>query len=239
MTAHNQAKLGEIAKVILMPGDPMRAKWIAETFLENAILVNEVRGMLCYTGTYKGKKISIMGHGMGIPSIGIYSYELYKFYEVETIIRVGSTGSYKKDLNVNDVVLVEKSYSDSTFASLIGAQVGDDKVLLPSREVNNLIKNTAKELNLELSLATCHASDVFYNNDFQTLDEIIHRTKSDCVDMESFGLFANAQILNKNAATLLTVSDSLITGDALSPAERANTFKKMVTLALESAIKLL
>ncbi|ACI59969.1 purine-nucleoside phosphorylase [Ureaplasma urealyticum] len=239
MTAHNQAKLGEIAKVVLMPGDPMRAKWIAETFLENAILVNEVRGMLCYTGTYKGKKISIMGHGMGIPSIGIYSYELYKFYEVQTIIRIGSTGSYKKELNVNDVVLVQKSYSDSTFASLIGAKVCDDKVLLPTKEVNELIEQTAKDLNLKLSLATCHASDVFYNNDFESLDEIIDRTKSDCVDMESFGLFANAQILNKNAATLLTVSDSLITGDALSPTERANTFKKMVTLALESAIKLL
>lgn len=238
MTAHNHAKKGEIAKIVLMPGDPHRAKWIAETFLEDAILVNDVRGELCYTGTYKNKKVSVMSHGMGIPSIGIYAYELYSFYDVETIIRIGSTGSYKKDLNVNDVVLVSKSYSDSTYAKLIGAKVDESKMLYPTKEVNDLILNTANELNFNLKEVVCHASDVFYNNNYETLEQTITRTNSDCVDMESFGLFANANILNKNAATLLTVSDSLVTGESLSPADRANTFKNMVELALNSAIKL-
>lgn len=241
MTAHNHAKKGEIGKVVLMPGDPLRAKWIAETFLDKAILVNDVRGMLCYTGEYKGKTISVMGHGMGIPSIGIYSYELYKFYDVETIIRIGSTGSYQKDLNVNDVVLVDKSYSDSTFADLVGVKWEsneDKRILYPTKSINEVILATAKEQNYFLKQVTCHASDVFYNNNYENLEQIISRTHSQCVDMESYGLFANARILNKNAAVLLTVSDSLVTGESLPPAERANTFKSMVELALNSAIKL-
>lgn len=134
MTAHNQAKKGEIAKVVLMGGDPLRVKWIAENFLENVTLVNNVRCAYCYTGTYKGVKVSIMAHGMGIPSIAIYSYELYKFYDVETIIRIGSTGSYSNEINVNDLVLVDSAYSDSTYADLLG--VSKDNVLYPSIDIN-------------------------------------------------------------------------------------------------------
>ncbi|WP_031489191.1 purine-nucleoside phosphorylase [Ureaplasma canigenitalium] len=238
MTPHNHAKKEEIAKVVLMPGDPLRAKWIAETFLDDALLVNDVRGALCYTGFYKGKRVSVMAHGMGIPSVGIYSYELYKFYDVETIIRVGSTGAYKDDLKVGDVILVERSYSDSTFAELIGYKLDASRMIYPSTELNHLIEETAKEKEIEVKVRTCHASDVFYNNGAESLASIIERTKSSCVDMESFGLFANAHILNKKAATLLTVSDSLVNGEALSPEERATTFKNMVELALSVAIKM-
>ena len=235
MTAHNRAKFGEIAKVVLMPGDPLRAKWIAETFLEDVTLVNDVRGMFCFTGTYKGKTISVMAHGMGIPSIGIYSYELFKFYDVDTIIRIGSTGSYVPEVNVNDVILVDESYSESTYASVMG--VTNDPVLHASKDINDVIAATAKELNHSLKVGRCHSSDVFYSN--KQLNELVESTKSICVEMESFGLFANAIYLNKKAATLLTCSDSLVTGESLDPEARQTTFKNMVVLALESAVKML
>lgn len=238
MTAHNHANKDEIAKVVLMPGDPARAKWIAETFLKDPKLVNNVRGMLCFTGTYKNKTVSVMGHGMGIPSIGIYSHELYSFYDVQTIIRIGSTGAYTRELEVNDVVLVKRSYSDSTYPKFMGAEVGEDKFLYPTPAINELILKTAEENNLQIKEVTAHASDVFYNNDYESLDQLIKRTSSDCVEMETTALFANAQVLQKNAACLLTVSDSLVTGDALSPEERQTTFKNMVKLALNTAIKL-
>ena len=235
MTAHNRAKFGEIAKVVLMPGDPLRAKWIAETFLQDVTLVNDVRGMFCFTGTYKGKTVSVMAHGMGIPSIGIYSYELFKFYDVDTIIRIGSTGSYVPELNVNDVILVDESYSESTYASVMG--VTNKSVLMASKDINDVILETAKELQHDLKVGRCHSSDVFYSN--KKLEQLVEETKSVCVEMESFGLFANAIQLNKRAATLLTCSDSLVTGESLDPEARQTTFKNMVILALESAIKML
>ncbi len=236
MTPHNKAKKGEIAKVVLMPGDPLRAKYMAEKFLENIKLVNEVRGMYCYTGTYKGKEISIMGHGMGIPSVGIYSYELYKFYDVELIMRVGSTGSYSKKINVGDVVVVDDSYSESTYAEMVGA-VAKDHVLKSTPEIVDLVLKTAKEIKIPVKKVRCHASDAFYGK--YKLEETIERTKSDCCDMESFGLFANAQILNKKAVTLLTCSDSLVTGDALSAEDRKTGFADMFKLALDVSIKYL
>lgn len=236
MTAHNRAKFGEIAKVVLMPGDPLRAKWIAENFLEDVTLVNDVREMFCFTGTYKGKQVSVMAHGMGIPSIGIYSYELFKFYDVDVIVRIGSTGSYSPDLKVNDVFLVDEAYSESTYADLMGVKVVD-KTLAATKEINDLIENTAKESNLELKVGRCHSSDVFYSN--AKLEDIVEKTKAKCVEMESFGLFANALVLNKKAATLLTCSDSLVTGESLDPEARQTTFTNMVELALNTAIKLL
>lgn len=236
MTAHNRAKFGEIAKVVLMPGDPLRAKWIAETFLQDVTLVNDVREMFCFTGTYKGKKISVMAHGMGIPSIGIYSYELFKFYDVDTIIRIGSTGSYVPEVLVNDVILVDESYSESTYASVMGVPA-KDSVLAASKEINDLILDTAKELGQDLKVGRCHSADVFYSN--KKLEDLVETTKSICVEMESFGLFANAEYLNKKAATLLTCSDSLVTGESLDPEARQTTFTNMVLLALESAIKML
>lgn len=236
MTAHNNAKKGEISKIVLMPGDPLRAKWIAENFLINAKLVNEVRGMLAYSGTYKNKNISVMGHGMGIPSIGIYSCELFDVYDVDVIIRVGSAGSYVKNINIGDLVLAKDCYSESTFAENIGIKSVNNK-LSATKEICDLIIETSKEINVDLTVATVHSSDVFYGSKF-CVDELIQRSKSDVVEMESFGLYANAIKLNKKAATLLTCSDSLVTHEAMTANERQVSFKKMIVLALETAIKL-
>ncbi|MDE5617380.1 MAG: purine-nucleoside phosphorylase [Ureaplasma sp.] len=235
MTPHNNARKEDIAKVVLMPGDPLRAKWIAENFLENAKCVQDVRGMFAFTGTYKNKRITIMAHGMGIPSIGIYSYELFKFYDVDTIIRIGSTGSYSQEVKVNDVVLVDEAFSESTYANLLNLEVKNQVIDAPSKDLNKIIEETAKELNINLIVGRCHSSDVFYRQ--ISLDELVKTTKSICVEMEAFALFANAKILNKNAATILTCSDSLVTGESLDPELRQKSFKKMVLIALESAIK--
>lgn len=235
MTAHNKAKKGEIAKVVLMAGDPLRVKWIAENFLSNVRLVNNVRCAYCYTGYYKDVEVSIMAHGMGIPSIGIYSYELFKFYDVETIIRIGSTGSYSKDILVNDLILVDSAYSESTYAQLLG--VSNDNILYPTEEINSTIQDVANEIKMNIKTCRCHSSDVFYSD--ESYVDLVEKTKSKCVEMEAFGLFANAKKLNKKSATLLTCSDSLVTGEGLSPEERQTSFKNMVTLALESAIKLI
>lgn len=235
MTPHNSASKNDIAKIVLMPGDPLRAKWIAENFLENYKLVNQVRNMYCYTGTYKGKEISVMAHGMGIPSIGIYSYELFDFYDVDVIIRIGSAGSYTKDINVNDVFLVEEAFSESTYADLLNVEL-IDSCTFPTKEINDIIKQTANENNIELHIGRCHSSDVFYGK--RPLDTIVNSTKAKCVEMEAFALFANAKVLNKKAATILTCSDSLVTGDSLPANLRETSFKKMVLLALDSAYKL-
>ncbi len=235
MTTHNRAKKGEIAKVVLMAGDPLRVKWIAENFLDNVKLVNDIRSTYCYTGEYKGKLVSIMAHGMGNPSIGIYSYELFKFYDVDIIIRIGSAGSYSSSINISDLILVKESYSESTYAKLLNNY--NDDVFYPSENVNNLIINVAKQNNLPLNVVRCHSSDVFYSN--EKLDSIIKRTHAQCVEMESFALFVNAKMLNKSAAVILTCSDSLVTGDALSPDMRQTSFTNMIKLALESAIKLI
>lgn len=236
MTAHNTAKKGEIAKVVLMPGDPLRAKWIAETFLTDVKKVNEIRGMFAFTGKYKNKEITIMGHGMGIPSIGIYSYELFHFYDVDVIIRIGSAGSYSKDVNVGDLILTKDAYSDSLFAATIGVNA-NNKTLEANKELNELIKKTATENNIALIESRVHSSDVFYGNKL-SIEEIINQTGgSKVVEMESFGLFANAIKLNKKASTLLTCSDSLVTHEAMSAEDRQNKFTNMVKLALEVAIK--
>lgn len=235
MTAHNKAKKGDFAKVVLMPGDPLRAKWIAENFLENVVQINDVRGMLAFTGTYKGEKISVMGHGMGIPSIGIYSYELFDFYDVEAIIRVGSGGAYVKEMQLGDVVLSTKAFSESTYADLIKIPTVNNTIEASS-ELNSIIKSTANELNIKLSESCVHSSDVFYG--IRTPEELSKETGSTIVEMESFGLFANAKRLNKKATCLLTCSDSLVTHEAMSPEDRQTKFSNMIKLALESAIKI-
>lgn len=235
MTPHIKGKKGDFAKVVLMPGDPLRAKWIAENFLKDVKLITDIRGMLGYTGTYNGKPVSVMGHGMGIPSIGIYSFELFSFFDVDTIIRIGSAGSYKKEIPVGSVILTKECYSESTYAELMGEKVVN-KTLYPSQEVNDIITNTAKENNIHLLNCRVHSSDVFYSG--RNLSEIISSTTSDVVEMESFALFANANKLNKKAACLLTCSDSLVTHEAMSAEERQTNFKNMVKLALEAAIKL-
>lgn len=235
MTAHNKAKKGDIAKIVLMPGDPLRAKWMAEKFLTNYKLVNDVRGMFAFTGKYNNKEITIMAHGMGIPSIGIYSYELFSVYDVDVIIRVGSAGSYINDVKVGDVILAKDSFSDSTYANIIG--IKNDKVIKASEDINQIILETAKENNIKVHYGTVHSSDVFYGNTM-SLEELVKYTKSCVVEMESFGLFANAIKLNKKAATLLTCSDSLVTNEAMSPEDRQTKFINMVELALKTIEKL-
>ena len=233
MTAHNEAKIDEIAKTVLMPGDPLRAKYIAETYLKNIKLVNQVRGMLAYTGTYKGKTLTIMASGMGMPSIGIYSYELFKFYNVDNIIRIGSAGSYVKELNVKDLVMVDNAYSDSSFAYVQNGFLLNH--IESDKSINEVIKNTANEHNINIKLENIYSSDVFYHD--KEVD-FVKKYNLKAVEMESFALFHNAKALNKKAACLLTISDSFVTKEEMTSEERQNSLNEMITLALEAAIKL-
>ena len=232
-TPHNQAKFGEIAKNVLMPGDPLRAKFIAETFLENIKLVNSVRNMLAYTGEYKGKEITVMASGMGMPSIGIYSYELYSQYGVENIVRVGSAGAYTDKLNLFDVVLAESAWSESSFAK---TQNGYDKdTTYPDGELNEKIIETAKKLDIPLHLEKIHSSDVFYTEpNVDGYKEINAKHGCECVEMESFALFHNAKVLGKKAACLLTISDSFTSEQKATPEERQTAFINMMKIALET-----
>ena len=233
-TPHNGAPDGAFAKTVLMPGDPLRAKFIAETFLENPQLVTSVRNVLGYTGTYKGKKVSVMASGMGMPSIGIYSYELYTQYGVETIIRVGSAGSYSAELGVYDVVLADSAFSESNFAK---SQNGcEDTVMYPSKEVNDRILAAAKELGIPCKEARIHSSDVFYADANRgSFERFPKEHNAKCVEMESFALFHNANVLGKKAACLLTISDSFVTKEEVSAEGRQNSFTDMMKIALEAA----
>ncbi|MBU3805936.1 MAG: purine-nucleoside phosphorylase [Candidatus Fournierella pullistercoris] len=233
-TPHNKAEKGQIAKTVLMPGDPLRAKFIAETFLENPVLFNDVRGMLGYTGTYQGRPISVMGSGMGMPSIGIYSYELFSQYGVENIIRIGSAGSYTENAKIYDVVLATAAYSESSYAK---TQNGcTDDTLLPSQELCDALRASAEKLNIPMVEGTVHSSDVFYRNDDRknpTYWEIL-RDEKGCVavEMESFALFHNAKVLGKRAACLLTISDSFVCSDEITAEERQTSFTNMMKIAL-------
>ena len=231
MTPHNEAKKESIAKTVIMPGDPLRAKYIAENFLSDYKLVNTVRNMYAYTGKYEGKDVTVMASGMGMPSIGIYSYELFKFYDVEEIIRVGSAGAYTKDLNLYDVVLVNGCYSESSYAKTQNGCA--DNMMYANNNLNFYIKKTAEENNIPITIANVHSSDVFYkeNNNFK---ELYEKYGCMCVEMESFALFHNANVLNKKAACILTISDSLVTKEETTSEERQNSFNKMIELALKT-----
>jgi purine-nucleoside phosphorylase len=226
-------KKGIIAETVIMPGDPLRAKFIAESFLENPVLFNKVRNMFGYTGTYKGKKISVMGSGMGMPSIGIYSYELFKFYDVQNIIRVGSCGAYSEDIDLYDVILVEDSYSESTYAKVMAGI--EDNILKPSEDLNKRLEDAAKKLSIPIHKGRIHSSDVFYRQNFEDYKKIRDNYGCIAVEMESFALFANAKVTGKNAACLLTVSDSLVTMKATTSEERMKSFTNMMKIALEMA----
>lgn len=236
-TPHNQANMGEIAKVVLMPGDPLRAKFIAETFLDDVVQFNSVRNMYGFTGTYKGVKVSVMGSGMGMPSIGIYSYELYSQYGVDTIIRIGSAGSYLEDVKVYDVVCASGAYSQSNYAKTMSKD--NDDVQYPSKLVNEKIIESAKELGVKVHEKIIHSSDNFYYTcDDPDRTKRLKELDCACVEMESFALFHNAKVLNKNAACLLTISDSLVTHEETTAEERQSSFTTMMKIALEAAIKL-
>ena len=233
MTPHIEAKVGEIAKTVLMPGDPLRAKYIADTYLEDVKLVNKVSNIFAYTGKYKGKEVTVMASGMGMPSIGIYSYELYKFYNVENIIRIGSAGAYTGDIDLYDLVLTSEAYSLSSFAKIQGY---DSPLIKASEDLNNVLRESAQKLNKKMREGIIHSTDVFYGN--ADIKDLYENKKCLCVEMESFALFFNALKLNKKAACLLTISDNLITKEETTSEERQNAFNDMMEVALEAAINL-
>ena len=233
-TPHNNAAKGDIAKTVLMPGDPLRAKYIAENFLENPKCFNEVRGMLGYTGTYQGKEISVMGHGMGIPSVAIYTYELFNFYDVENIIRIGSCGSLQDDVKVKEVVIAQGSCTDSAFAD----QYKLPGTYAPIADFNLLEKAViaAREAGVTFHVGNVISSDVFYR------DMADHDKWRDmgvlCAEMESAALYMNAVKAKKHALTILTVSDHIYKQEELSPEERQTGFTDMMGIALKVAIQL-
>lgn len=236
-TAHNSANKGDIAKTVIMSGDPLRVKAIAEKYLDNIKLVNEIRNIYAYTGTYKGKEVTIMAHGMGIPSMGIYSYELYKFYDVEKIIRLGSCGTYVEDVNLLDIILVQDSYTESNFSYTFN----NEKVNLVSgsEKINEKIGEIAKKEGINIVKGNVCTTDCFdwYMTD---LNKFLERMPRDlniiAAEMESFALFYTAKVLNKEAACLLTVVDSHYKKQELSAEERQNSIDQMTVLALESIL---
>lgn len=231
-TPHINPNGKTIAKIVLMPGDPLRAKYIADTFLSDVEQINEVRNMYGFTGTYNGRKITVMGSGMGMPSIGIYSYELFKFFGVEKIVRIGSCGAYSPKLKLYDTILVNEAYSESTYAKV---QSGYDKNIIESSpELNQQLTDIANDLNIPLHVGRIHSSDVFYREDS---DWKVFYDEHQCVgvEMESFALFNNAKVLGKEAACLLTVSDSFVTEQATTAEERQTAFTNMMKIALELA----
>lgn len=234
MTPHNEAKKEEIAKTVLMPGDPLRAKMIAEKYLTNCKLVNSIRNMYAYTGYYKDKLVTVMSSGMGIPSIGIYSYELYDKYDVDNIIRIGSTGAYTESINLYDTILVTDSYSLSTYAKVMDNY--DENVVAPSKELNDAIELVANKLNKKIIKGRIYSSDCFYGND--DIKDLYYNKRCIGVEMESFGLFYNAKKLGKKAACLLTVSDNIVTKEETTSQERQNAFNDMIEIALNTAINL-
>ena len=236
-TPHNAAENGQFAKTVLMPGDPLRAKFIAENFLENPELVTSVRNVLGYTGTYKGVPVSVMASGMGMPSIGIYSYELYSFYGVENIIRIGSAGSVKAEFDLYDVVLADSAYSESSYAK---TQCGNESdIMYPTPELNAKLTEAAAELGIPMKPGRIHSSDVFYSQpNMPDYTYFADEKGCCCTEMESFALFSNAAVLGKRAACVLTISDSLVTKEITTAEERQNSFTNMMKIALEAAIKL-
>lgn len=238
MTPHNEAKLEDIEKTVLMPGDPLRSKYIAENFLEDAKLINSVRNMLAYTGTYKGKKLTVFPSGMGIPSMGIYSYELFKFYDVQNIIRIGSCGAYTPELKILDTVLVDKSYSMSNFSL---AQTGvDSHIEVSSPDLSALIKRTAASHQIKLTEGNICCSEVF--DYYCDTDRLFSQFPKDLniigAEMEAFALFTIAKQLHRKAACLLTVVDTHYDKQATSSKDREKCLNDMITLALESAIQI-
>jgi len=232
------ASKDEIAKIVLMPGDPLRAKKIAEMYLKDATQFNQVRGMLGYTGTYKGKKISVMGSGMGFGSMGIYSYELYKLYDVDVIIRIGSCGASKPDMNIMDIVLAENSFSTETFAK--DAHGITDNLIKGSDRVFAAIQKTAGELGVSIHSGNIGSGNVFYSTTEVDWEEVEKEYEVIAGEMESFALFANARALKKEAACLLTVSDSKFKEEQnLSAEARQNAFNEMMILALDTAASLI
>lgn len=231
-SACNEAKPGEIAKAVLMPGDPLRAKFVAERYLENPVCFNEVRGMLGYTGLYKGKRLSVMGHGMGVPSIGLYTYELYNLYGVDSIIRIGSAGGIGEHVRVRDVVIALGASTNSHFAD----QYGFPGQLAPTASFSLLRSAVAaaERLGVRTDVGQVFTADQFYN-DNAAAAELYRKFGILAVEMETAGLYWTAQRAGKQALSILTISDHIFTGEALSARERQDSFHEMMEIALETA----
>ena len=230
-TPHITAKQGDFAETVLMPGDPLRAKFIAETFLENAELVNNVRGIHGYTGYYNGKRVSVMASGMGMPSIGIYSYELYNFYDVKNIIRIGSAGAIHPDLKIMDIAIGMGACTNSNYVSQYG--LPGNLAPIASFELLRKAVDTAEDMGLSFKVGNLYSSDTFYD-DMSRLGEW-QRMGVLAVEMESAALYMNAMRAGKNALAICTISDCPFTGEASSAEERQNSFTQMMKLALEIA----
>lgn len=233
MSTHIGSENDSIAKTVLMPGDPKRCEYIAKKYLSNPVLINNVRGMTAYTGFYKSHKITIFPSGMGNPSMGIYSYELFKDYNVQNIIRIGTMGSYT-NLKLKDIVLVDTSITNSNYGLYAGYSSTSIK---GSTKLNNVILNTAKELNLGVNLGNIYSSDVFYEKE-NNYQEIVTKYHALGVEMESYALFVNAYLFNRNSSTLLMVSDSFLNSDKLTQEEREQGLDNLIVLALEASLKL-
>ena len=231
-TAHNNAKANDFAKTVLMPGDPLRAKYIAETYLENPRQVTAVRNMFGYTGTYKGKEISVMGGGMGMPSIGIYSYELFNFYDVDQIIRIGSAGALQDHMKLMDVVIGMGACTDSNYAYQYG--LPGTFAPIADYELMNKAIETAKRQGTNVVVGNVLSSDVFYNAD-PTVNDRWRSMGVLAVEMEAAALYMNAAKAKKKALCMLTISDHIYTGEALCAEDRQLGFCKMMEIALELA----
>ena len=238
-TPHNEAKLGEIAKTVIMPGDPCRAKYIADNFLDDVKLVNQVRGMSAYTGFYKGTRVTVMASGMGMPSMGIYCYELYKFYDVKTIIRVGSCGAYDESVDLLDTILVDGSFTLGNFAKNYNNQ--DVKFVKADEKLNEIIEKVAMDENIDVKKENIACTECF-DPYIENVDNVINSFPADLnivgAEMESFALFYTAKMLGKSAACLLTVVDSIKKKASLSAEDRQKSLNDMIKLALDTSIKL-
>ncbi len=234
-TPHINAKPEDFAKTVLMPGDPLRSKYIAENFLEDAVLINNVRGIQGYTGIYKGHRVSVMASGMGMPSIGIYSYELFKFFGVENIIRIGSAGGLADGLKVRDIVFGIGANTNSNY----GSQYGVNGVIAPtcSHKLLSTAVSVAENIGITPVIGNLYSSDTFYDADANSLIKW-KNAGSLAVEMEAAALYLNAIHLNKNALAMCTISDLPLTGESLSADDRQNTFTQMMEIALETAIRL-
>jgi len=232
MSVHIEAKKGAIAETILLPGDPLRAKWIAETFFENAVCFNKIRGMYGYTGIYNGKRISVMGTGMGVPSISIYAHELIAEYNVKNLIRVGSAGSYQEHIKIRDIVLAMAASSNSGVNELRFG--GADYAPTANFELFQKAVEVSKAKRIDIKAGNVFTSDEFYADDFESYKKW-SKFGVLCVEMETAGLYTVAAKHNVNALSILTISDSLVTGERSTSKERETTFKDMIEIAIELA----
>lgn len=233
-TPHIESSPNDIAKIVIMPGDPKRAEYIANNYLTNSKLINKVRGMTAYTGYYQNKLVTIFPSGMGIPSIGIYAYELFNNYNVDYIIRIGTMGSYNPNLKIGDVILTEKAYSDSSFAKVQSGYTNN--CLESNKELNTIIENTSKDNNIKIIKGNIFTSDVFYEKKDYKQKVVDYEVLG--VEMETFGLLQTAKISNKKATSILTVTNSFSFDDEMTSIEREQKLNKMIELALKTSLKL-